>query len=70
MSDSEAPPVARIGEPKNPCRKRKNINAEALSTSARGILISMYSAKVKTYGMLRPILGISLSGENRRGPIP
>jgi hypothetical protein len=69
-SDSDAPPVARIGEPRKPCKNRRNMKAGALRMRARGMLTSVYRKNVVAYGMLRPIWGISLNGEKSKGPMP
>jgi hypothetical protein len=37
MSPMEAPPDARQGEPKNPCRKRSTIRPAKLPTKAVGM---------------------------------
>ena len=46
MSWREAPPVARQGEPKKPCRKRRTIRPAKLSTTALGMMRMTKRAKV------------------------
>ncbi|KAI7972838.1 hypothetical protein EIK77_000725 [Talaromyces pinophilus] len=66
----EAPPVAKQGEPKNPCRKRKTMSPGTLSTSAVGTLKTMKINIVAIYGGLRPTDGISERGLKNIGPNP
>ena len=65
-----APPVARHGLPKKPCRKRNTKSPATLFTRAVGMQRITKIPKVAMYGGLRPIIGISESGENTRGPVP
>jgi hypothetical protein len=70
MSAIEAPPVANIGLPKNPCRNLSTINPGALATSAVGTEKMQNKANDTTYGGFLPIAGISLRGLKRSGPKP
>lgn len=47
-SARDAPPVAKIGLPKSPCRNRNPMNAGAEIGKARGIVTIMKAAKVVT----------------------
>lgn len=70
MSCMVAGPVARHGDPKKPCRNRRNKRPPRLSTSAVGTDRMTNRANVTMYGTLRPMMGISDMGEKMRGPIP
>ena len=66
----EAPPVARQGLPKKPCKNRSTSRPPILFTSAAGTQRITKSAMVTIYGGLRPTEGISLIGEKMSGPVP
>ncbi|CAI6333275.1 unnamed protein product [Periconia digitata] len=70
MSCRLAPPVAKAGLPKNPWRKRSTTRPAKLSTTDAGIVKMTKMAKEIMYGGFRPMIGISLRGEKRRGPMP
>lgn len=70
MSCSEAPPVARHGEPKKPCKNLSTMRPAMLSTKAVGMQRMTNMPKLTMYGGLRPIEGISLRGEKSSGPSP
>jgi hypothetical protein len=55
MSAIEAPPVARIGDPKNPVKKRKARSIPKFSASAVGTWKATKTTSVARYIGFRPI---------------
>ena len=58
MSCMEAPPLARQGLPKNPCKKRSTMRAAKLSTTAAIIETMKKRTKEIIYGGFLPIIAI------------
>ena len=69
MSLIIAPPIARIGEPKKLCKKRRTIKVAKLSTTAVIIEMIKKIPSVTIYSGLQPIASISKRRENSKGPI-
>ena len=70
MSSMDAPPLARMGLPNRPWRKRSKMRAGKLSMTAMMTEAMKKSMNEIRYGGFRPMKGISLMGLKNIGPIP
>lgn len=70
MSVKEAPPVLNMGDANRPCKNRRKRSPHMFFAKAVGIEIIMNNVIPRTYGMLRPIDGISDRGDQSIRPIP